>query len=164
MVESVSEVVHVQPGAGPAVWVGTSLVTCKAVAVDTQGRYSLFESRDQPHSGPPMHIHHHEDESYYILEGEYDFHRVGLPPLHATAGSFVYVPIHMAHTYTNVGDTPGRMVVVTAPAGLERFFLDVGQPAVDLTTPPILTAPPDLVRMAAIGRKYELEIVGPPPR
>lgn len=61
--------IHVEAGKGKAFWVGTSLVTCKAISEDTGGLYSLFESQDQPHSGSPMHVHHREDESYYILVG-----------------------------------------------------------------------------------------------
>jgi mannose-6-phosphate isomerase-like protein (cupin superfamily) len=154
----------VPAGEGKAFWVMTSLVTCKVGSQDTQGRYSLFESLDQPNSGPPMHVHHREDESYYILEGDYEIHREGEAPLRATAGAFVHVPRGTIHTYKNVAATPGRMVVMTTPAGLEGFFAEVGQPATDRSSPPVLVGPPDLGKMAAIARKYELEITGPPPR
>ena len=156
--------IHVEAGEGQAFWVGTSLVTCKAGSLETDGQYSVFESRDQPQSGPPMHIHHREDESYYILEGDYEIHRQGLPPVKAGVGAFVFVAKGTAHTYKNVAATPGRMVVITAPAGLETFFEEVGERATDTTSVPVLSGPPDLARMAAIARKHDLEIVGPPPR
>lgn len=157
-------ITHVQAGEGKAFWVMTSLVTCKVGSQDTGGRYSVFESLDQPNSGPPMHVHHREDESYYILEGEYEIHRVDEPPMRATVGAFVYVPRDTIHTYKNVAAIPGRMVVITTPAGLEGFFAEVGQPATDRSSPPVLSGPPDIAKMAAIARRYDLEITGPPPR
>jgi hypothetical protein len=56
------------------------------------------------------------------------------------------------------------MVVMTTPAGLEGFFAEVGQSGTDCSSPPVLAGPTDLGKMAAIARKYELEITGPPPR
>ena len=153
-------IIHVEAGEGKAFWVGTSLVTCKVGSEDTEGRYSLFESCDQPHSGPPMHVHHREDESYYILEGVYEFHTPGSPPLRASPGSFVYIPRDVIHTYKNGASTPGRMVVLAVPAGLEQFFAEIGQLVVDSSTLP--SSLPDLAQMAAIARKHDLEVVGPP--
>ena len=152
----------VPTGEGKAFWVTTSLVTCKIVSQDTEGRFSLFESLDQPDSGPPMHVHHREDESYYILQGDYEIHREGEAPLRATVGACVHVPRGTIHTYKNIASTPGRMVVITTPGGLEGFFAEAGQPATGLTSPP--TELPDFGKMAAIARKYEMEITGPPPR
>src|SRR5690349_1921011 len=89
----------VGPREGRAYWVGSSLVTCKAGSEETDGRYSLFECVDAPMSGPPMHIHHREDESYFILEGTYEIYRDGSEPLRASMGAFAYVPKGVNHTY-----------------------------------------------------------------
>ena len=40
---------------------------------DTEGAYSLFEMTFQPGMGPPPHIHTREDESWYVLDGVFDF-------------------------------------------------------------------------------------------
>jgi len=56
------------------------------------------------------------------------------------------------------------MVAVTTPGGLEGFFEEVGLPATDRSSPPLLAGPPELGKMAATARKYDLEITGPPPR
>ncbi|HMA36891.1 MAG TPA: hypothetical protein VKY74_20720 [Chloroflexia bacterium] len=62
-------------------------------------------------------------------------------------------------------DPPGGYtIVVTSPAGLEDFFAEVGIAATDPATPPVVSGLPDMERMAAIARKYELEITGPPVR
>jgi quercetin dioxygenase-like cupin family protein len=131
-------------GEGPAYWeMGESLVTCKATSEETEGRYSLFEVLDAPRSGPPMHLHRHEDEAYYILEGVYEIYRPDAAPLRVTPGGYVYVARGTVHTYKCVGPDRGRMLVVSTPGGLERFFAELGEPALD--------------------REHGIEVVGPPP-
>ena len=149
-----------QTGEGKSFWVGTSLITCKAESVITHGRYSLFELIDQPQNGPPRHVHHRDDEAYYILEGKYEIYRANEPPTEATTGSFIYFPKGVVHTYKNVGKGPGRMLVVNTRAGLEGFFEEVGQPATDTSSPPILVQTPDFGKMIEIARKYDIEIIG----
>jgi hypothetical protein len=56
------------------------------------------------------------------------------------------------------------MLVLATPAGLERFFAELGEPAVDREHPPVPSGPPDIERMMAITAKYGIEVVGPPPR
>jgi mannose-6-phosphate isomerase-like protein (cupin superfamily) len=155
---------QIQSGEGKSFWVGTSLVTCKAERVITDGWYSLFEVIDQPQSGPPGHVHHRDDEAYYILEGKYEIYRANEPPTKATTGSFLYFPQGVAHTYKNVGKAPGRMLVVNTRAGLERFVEEVGQPATGTSSPPALAGPPDFGKMVEIARKYDIEIIGPASR
>jgi quercetin dioxygenase-like cupin family protein len=144
---------------------GESLVTCKASSEETGGQYALFEVWDAPHSGPPLHVHRREDESYYILEGDYEIH---LPdaaePLRAGAGAYIAVARGTVHTYVCAGPGRGRMLVLATPGGLERFFAELGEPAVDREHPPAPAGPPDVGRMVAIANKYGIEIVGPPPR
>ena len=66
--------VHIPPGEGArSLRVMGVLVTCKLPSQMTGGAYALFEETTQPGDGPPPHIHHREDESFYVLEGEYEF-------------------------------------------------------------------------------------------
>ncbi len=150
---------QIQSGEDKSFWVGTSLVKCKAESVITHGRYSLFELIDQPQNGPPRHVHHRDDEAYYILEGKYEVYRANEPLTKATTGSFIYFPKGVVHTYKNVGKGSGRMLVVNTRAGLERFFEEVGQPATDTSSPPILAKAPDFGKMIEIARKYDIEII-----
>src|SRR4028118_1139985 len=67
-------VAHVRPAEGiRSLWVFDELVTCKVTSDQTGGAYSLFEVTTQPGEGPPPHVHHREDEAFYVLEGEYEF-------------------------------------------------------------------------------------------
>ena len=106
-------VTHVPAGEGKeTVWmVGTDLSTFKATGEDTDGAYALFDSLILPQGGPPPHIHHREDEAWYVLEGEFEFlnndHCVK-----ASAGSFVYAPKESLHALKCVGEEPGRLLTL----------------------------------------------------
>lgn len=103
--------------------------------------------------GPPPHIHHREDETFQILEGEYEF-MVGGKPILAKPGTTLFAPRGIPHTYSYVGQTSGRLMTVIPPAGFEGFFAEIG--AMD---PP---QQQDLSRVIEIGKKYGLEILPPP--
>src|SRR4028118_1746717 len=122
-------VAHVRPAEGRrSLRVFGELVTCKVTGDQTGGAYSLFEATTQPGTGPPPHVHHREDESFYILKGEYEF-LVGGDALKAEAGSLLYVPKGTLHTHRNVGEGAGRMLATPTPGGLyERFFEEAGMP------------------------------------
>lgn len=110
------------PGEGASVPnpVGGRL-TFKARAAETGGVLTAFESIAAPGEGPPLHVHVGEDEIFYVLEGSFRFKLDGELRA-ATAGSFVFIPRGIEHTWQNVGGAPGRFLVVTVPGGFERFF------------------------------------------
>jgi len=156
---------QVEEGEGPAYWqMGGTLVTCKAVAADTEGRYSLFEVDDAPDGGPPMHRHTREDESYFILEGEYEVHFPDGSNVRLSPGAFARIPMGTVHTYWCIGPNRGRMLVLATPGGLEDFFAELGDRAVDRVNPPTPSGPPDFGAMVAIAAKHGIEVVGPPAR
>ncbi len=72
------------------------LVTYKIPSHRTGGAYALFEVATQPGTGPPPHIHHREDESFYVLKAEYEF-LIGGETLRAGAGSLIHVPAPPSH-------------------------------------------------------------------
>ena len=93
----------------------------KVKAKDTGGAFSVLESVVQPGTGPVPHRHSREDEGFYVLEGQYEF-RVGDRVILASAGSFLFAPRGIPHTYKNVGTAPSRHITFISPAGLEKFF------------------------------------------
>jgi hypothetical protein len=82
------------------------------------------------------HVHHEEDQAFYVLEGEHEFYCDGRT--FATGeGSFVYVPRGTTHSYENVGTEPGRLLIFSTPAGdTERLFFELGEPAAPGSPPP----------------------------
>ena len=96
-----------------------------------------------------------------MLEGELEF-MVGDGTVSAPAGSFVYAPRGIAHTYRNAGTIPARYVVMIQPAGLEKFFEEVSDPAEDPSAPPPVHGQEVIERIMAAAPKYGLEILPPP--
>jgi len=149
--------VHLGKGEGKAFWLLTDLHTFKVVGDETNGAFTVAELTAGPELGPPPHIHHRADESFYILEGTFDFSLNG-QPFSARAGAFVHLPKGVVHTHRAGGGAPAKALVIQAPAGIERFIEEAGKPATDPSARP---APPDmseLERIVAIAQKHGIEV------
>ena len=148
------------PHEGQALWFLGTLVTIKSSAETTDGRVGVTENLAPRGAGSPLHVHHNEDEWFYVTEGELTFW-VGGQVITATAGSFVYGPRNIPHTFT-VTSEQARFLLVVEPAGFESFVRALGQHAQQLTIPPTATEPPDVAHLAGIAAQYGVEILGPP--
>ena len=151
----------VAPGEGDAVWSIGGRFTRKVGGADSAGRLSILEAVVTQTAEPRRHIHHREDEAFYILEGQLSLH-VGETELTAAAGSLAFAPMGIPHTFT-VDVEPSRILVITSPAGFEGFVFDLGVPATGDVPPPGLSLPPREV-IRPVAERYGIEIVGPPIR
>lgn len=124
----------------------------------TAGAYSVLDFFVPPGSGPPPHVHHREDEAFYVIEGEFEFFVAG-EPIRLTAGGFLLARRDTPHSYKNVGSTPGRMIVTVTPAGLESLFAAVGTRLQSRDDAPIPLTPDDIARLIAAAPKYGLELI-----
>jgi quercetin dioxygenase-like cupin family protein len=149
-----------QHGEGDARWFLGGLTTIKASGETTAGRVAVTENWAQRGYGSPLHVHHREDEWFYVLSGELTFWIDGETTI-AREGSFVYGPRDVPHTFT-VSSDEARFLLVVEPAGFENFLLELSGPAQSLTLPPASAEPPALDAMTAAAAMYELEILGPP--
>ncbi len=122
-------------------------------AQETGGVLAVFIDEVPPNGGPPLHIHHHEDETFYILEGELII-QVNGKQFTAPAGCTAFLPRGVPHTFTNLGPEPARALVMLTPGGLERFFAEV--------EPLVTQAEPQMPAVLAIAAHYGIEVVGPP--
>ncbi len=120
---------------------------------DTGGVVSAVESHDVPGGGPPPHIHHREDETFQVLEGEYEW-TVGGKTFIAHQGTTVFAPRGIPHTYRYLCQAPGRLMCVITPAGFEGFFEEIGR-----LTP---QQQQDIPRVIELGKKFGLEFLPPP--
>ena len=120
---------------------------------DTGGVVSAVESHDVPGGGPPPHIHHREDETFQVLEGEYEW-TVGGKTFIAQKGATIFAPRGIPHTYRYLGKTPGRLMCVITPAGFEGFFEEIGALNEQQQQ--------DIPRVMEIGKKFGLEFLPPP--
>jgi mannose-6-phosphate isomerase-like protein (cupin superfamily) len=151
-------------GEGQSFYFLGTLMTLKAGSAETNGQFSLIEQVAPPGFATPLHLHHGEDEAMYILDGTVTFF-VGDQVINAAPGAFVYLPKDVPHAFRVVGDTPTRLLQLTAPAGIEQGFIEMGELTTSLTLPPPhIPTPEELGRMAAISAKYHVEQLGPPPQ
>lgn len=144
-------------------WLG-GLANIKATGKETGGQYTLIEVLDPQGAEVPLHVHHNEDEAFYVLEGEMTFY-VGEETIKAGPGSFLFGPKDVPHSYT-VDSGPARLLFLLSPAGFEGLIRETGEPAKSLTLPPPPEEEPDEAEMEefmAIAARYGGEIVGPPP-
>jgi len=148
-----------QPGEGQAIWFLTNRMTIKATAETTGGAFGLVESLIAPGFSPPLHVHHREDESFWVLEGEVTM-RCGDKTFRAGPGSFVFLPRDVPHSFVVEGDAPVRMLTLLTPGGGEGVFIDGGRPAEGDGLPP--PTPPDIPALKRVSERYGADIVGPP--
>lgn len=143
-----------------SVWYMGGLWSILADAKEANGRFSVIEILAPEGLEPPRHVHHCEDESFYVLEGNITYY-VGEETYEARPGTFVFLPRGVPHSFTFETETI-RMLTLFVPAGIEAHFRDprFGEPARELTLPP--PAPPDVAAFAEDLARYGVEIVGPP--
>ena len=148
-------------GEGQTVWSLGGRFTMKLTGEESDGRFSVTEALAFQTTEPPLHIHHNEDEAWYLLDGQMTFH-VADKVFVATAGSFVFGPRGVPHTFT-VDVEPTRVLVFAGPAGFERFAIELGEPGTGDSPPPGLAMPAPEV-LGPVAARYNIEVVGPPVR
>lgn len=131
-----------------------------ATGEQTGGAYALCEARVLPGGGPPPHVHRREDESFFVLEGEITFTLDGRKVV-AKAGSFLQAPRNLPHAFKNESSTPARMLILTAPAGFEKFMAEFAQPVPSFDSPPRPVTETEIQKLLAVAPKYGIEILPP---
>lgn len=148
-----TEAFVLQPGEGRSIDLGGFLMSVKASAESTDGAFTLLEAAEPPHFGPPMHIHRHAAEAFYVLEGEYlifiDDEEILCP-----AGSFVYIPAGAVHGF-RVGAAPSKKLNLYVPEAMIGYF--------DELAAAVAAGNADGERLGAIAQRYGMEVLGPVP-
>jgi quercetin dioxygenase-like cupin family protein len=143
-----------------SVWYNGWLVTFLTTGQDTQGQFALTEQVSRQGHVPPPHIHHREDELFYVLEGEMTF-SVGDRTIKATPGTLAFVPRGVVHSFALDSELV-RMLVMFTPAGFEGFFKECSVPAPSMTLPPPAEmSDSERQNMMAVAPKYGTEFVLP---
>lgn len=141
------------PGSGAVYQALGDQVTVLLSGEQTGGAFTMVEVVAPPGSGPPPHCHHREDEWFYVLEGRIELWQNGVWT-EAPAGSAIFLPRGIPHTFRNCGDTPLRMIVQVAPAGFEVFFRRMTEACQDPNGP-------DMARIVAIAAEHGIEFLPP---
>lgn len=127
-------------------------IECKVSGGDTAGAVSVFETTTPAADRPARHLHHDQDEWFYVLAGEYLF-EVGDDRFRLAAGNSLFAPRKVPHVWACVSERPGRMLIVLQPAGkLEAFFRELPKYA-DAGTP---------AEFAKLYADHGMAVTGPP--
>ena len=139
-------------------WWQGSLFRVKGRRDTTNGALGLVEANFWAGMGTPLHIHHSEDEGFYLLDGAIRF-RVGDDEFTATSGDFIFGPREVAHCF-KVLEPGAKALVLVTPGGLEQMFIEGGVAVTDVSNPP--SREYDLEDVKRLARKYGFDVVGPP--
>ena len=101
----------------------------------------MIETANDPSTGVPLHVHEREDETWFVLEGEYTF-EVGGQTFRAGPGDYVFGPRHVPHSYANWTEAVARALIMVTPAGFEGFWRESAN------------SPGDAAAHKTLGEKY----------
>jgi quercetin dioxygenase-like cupin family protein len=145
-------------GEGEARWWFACLAEIKVTAEQSGGQLSIIEITEPPNAVGPLHVHHREDEGFWILEGDVTF-EVGNTTIEAHAGDFAFGPRDIPHRYT-VGDVGCRMLFILTPGGFEDLVREMSIPARSRTLPPPSDEEPEWEHVAAVAKAHGCELLG----
>ena len=143
---------------GEARWWFGSLAVIKASVADTGGQMAIIEVTEPPGSEAPLHVHHREDEGFWLLEGSATF-EVGDTTIEAQAGDYLFGPRDIPHGYT-VGAAGCRMLFIMTPGGIEELIIATSEPAASRTLPSPPEEEPDWEHLVSMARAYGVELFG----
>lgn len=128
--------------------VSGNTITVKIGAAQASGAYSLFELSVPPGVGAGLHIDKDWDEFWHVMEGTFAFSLNG-KHIELGEGGFAHGPKGIPHSFKNVGNSTGKMVMLTAPSGLENFFKSINDASVN--------GGPDKETFVSIMRAHHIE-------
>ena len=135
------------------IWFLHNRVRIHISSAQTDGSFALLESTGPAGDQTPLHVHHLDDEGFYVLEGEITLW-AGDEKHVLRAGESILAPRGVPHTL-RVGDRDARWLVTSTPAGFEAFIRAVGSTEPQAALP----SPEELTRVAS---EHGIEILGPP--
>jgi quercetin dioxygenase-like cupin family protein len=149
--------ISVPAGGGDARWWGEGLAVIKATGADTGGQVAILEITEPPGAEAPRHVHHNEDEGFWVLAGAVTFD-VGGTTIVATAGDYAFGPRDVPHSY-RVGPDGGRMLFIVTPAGFEDLVREASVPAANRALPPSPQEARDIEDLPALAASYGCELI-----
>jgi quercetin dioxygenase-like cupin family protein len=132
--------------------VTSNVLDLKVSSKDTEGGFAMFEQTGlSPFGGPPLHIHSYQDETFYVIEGAYQF-QVGEDKFEMKAGDTIFLPRKVPHAFVQLTQK-GKLIVIYQPAGkMEEFFKKAD----------LWTKPPSQEEIVKVFAESDMQVVGPP--
>ena len=141
------------PEEGMRLWSGPGRdLVFKVTGEDTGGAFDYFTVDVAPHGGPPLHVHHTQEETIHVLKGRFKV-RIGEETFRCEPGGFAYLPSQVPHAFLNLTDEPGQVIVVYTPGGGHRFYEEFG---------PLARSGAEREAIAALFTKYNMTLLGAP--
>ena len=153
----VLDAVAVATGKGEARWWFGQLAEIKATAADTGGQFTLVEVTCPPGYQGMRHVHHKEDEAFWLLEGRMDL-EVGGNHTEMHTGDYAFGPRDVPHSFS-AGDQGCRVLFILTPGGFEKLVMATSEPAQARTVPPLSDKRPDIARLQEIVARFGGEIL-----
>ena len=146
---------------GPAFWFLNNLCVVKATTESTGGAFSMVHQIAPPGAATPYHLHHIEDEAFYVLDGEYTFLCDGVKTA-VGPGGYMFLPRGIPHGLRVSSPVPATMLILAMPgSGFVGMMKEMAQPALERTLPEPMQ--PDLEKLSRLCTKYQIDIFGPLP-
>lgn len=102
--------------------IGYGSFDCKVSAKDTNGQLCIFDTIRRAQTGPPLHLHHKQDEWFYVIKGEFKI-QVGEETFTLKEGDSAFAPRKVPHTFIKTSGGEAQLMVMFQPAGsMEQFF------------------------------------------
>ncbi len=151
----------VADGEGPAYWFLNSLSIVKATTESTGGSYSLTYDVSPPGHATPYHLHHVEDEAFWVLKGEFTFICDGVKTL-LGPGGYIFLPRGIPHGIRVSSAVPATKLTLAMPGnGFQGMMMEMGEPAAERVLPE--PKAPDMEKLIRLCAKYQIDILGPWP-
>jgi quercetin dioxygenase-like cupin family protein len=146
---------------GPAFWFLNNLCVVKATTESTGGAFSMVYQIAPPAHATPYHLHHVEDEAFYVLDGEYTFICDGVKTA-VGPGGYMFLPRGIPHGIRVSSSVPATMLIMATPGnGFVGMMEEMAQPALERVLPTFTQ--PDLEKLKRLCAKYQIDILGPLP-
>ena len=128
---------------------------CKVSLKDSNGELLIYDTRREEKGGPALHLHHNQDEWFYVISGEFVI-RVGEDTFNLKPGDSAFAPRKVPHAFAKISDGPAQMLVLFQPAGsMEDFFHQMAKLGKGV--------PKDQEKkLKELWHTHGMEIVGPP--
>lgn len=152
------------PNEGRAMFVLGDVVTFKITAEESDDSYFITEIVSVPGGGPAFLHTHVPQETFHILEGDYEVYgqdedgeKYAIP---APVGATVHVPGNVPHGFRNVGDTMGKLLAIYAPVVHQpEFFVEIGVPMESSLAPMPVDQMPDKDRILEVLAKHQMRLL-----
>ena len=154
-----NEIQIIEPGEGKHMMISGDINSILLTKNQTNGSYSIVECKVYPGGGPPPHYQTREFEGVYVLDGELTFD-VGGKQVISKVGTMINIPPRVIHSFKNNTNNIVRVLVIIAPAGMEKLFEEVGTEVFDMNiAKPSNPSNEEKKKALEISKRYGVEII-----